>query len=131
MSWDKENKLEINHEYRKNISIFHIKGTLTMNEVPIFNKYINTYSKYNNIALEMEKLNFIDSSGIGAMISILSRLKSTNGNLYCYNLNDDIMSTLKMAKLETFLEILSKKDFNRKFPTISSFEDILKKRNED
>ncbi len=131
MSWDKEDKLEINHEYRKNISIFHIKGTLTMNEVPIFNKYINTYSKYNNIALEMEKLNFIDSSGIGAMISILSRLKSTNGNLYCYNLNDDIMSTLKMAKLETFLEILSKKDFNRKFPTISSFEDILKKRNED
>ncbi len=131
MSKEKKDALEITHEYRKNVSIFHIKGSLTMKEVPSFHNYIRENTKDNNIALEMNNLSFMDSSGIGALISILARLRSTNGNLFCYNLNDDILTILKMAKLQTFLEIMTTKDFNRKFPKISSFEDILKKRNEE
>ncbi len=126
-----KNRFEIEHEHRKDISIFHLKGSLTMNVVPIFTSYVNKNKERLNIALEFGEVDFIDSSGIGSIINILTNLKSTNGKLICYNLTDDIFSIFKMAKLNSFLQIITKREFNRKYPRVESFEDIMKNRNDE
>lgn len=120
---------EISHENRKKITIFHLKGGLTMPEVPTFTNYVNDKKEKPNIALDFGEVTFIDSSGIGAIISILSDLKTTNGKLVCYNLTEEIHSIFKLAKLTSFLQIVSRREFNRKYPRVQSFEDIL--RNKD
>ncbi|MFW5799581.1 MAG: STAS domain-containing protein [Spirochaetota bacterium] len=127
----KDKGINITHETRKNVTIFHLNGSLTMLEVPVFNKYIYENKDKNIIAIEFGGVDFIDSSGIGALVSILSNLKSTNGQLICYNLSDYIKSIFDMAKLGSFLNILSKREFNRKYPKVGNFEDIMRKRKDD
>lgn len=126
-----KNRFDITHEHRKDISIFHLKGSLTMDGVPVFTNYVNENKEKLNIALEFGEVEFIDSSGIGSIINILTGLKDKKGQLICYNLPEEVLSIFKMAKLNSFLQILTRREFNRKYPRVESFEDILKKRRDN
>lgn len=63
------------------------------------------------IALNLGELNYIDSSGIGSLIRCMNMAIKENIIFLCYNLNENIKKTFKIAKLEQCFPILSEEEF--------------------
>lgn len=79
----------------------------------IFNKQLD--SKPSVIAVEMGKLDYIDSSGIGSLIKCLNALKTKNGKLILVGMKPMITNVFKLAKLDMFFEILTRPEFDAKY----------------
>lgn len=64
-------------------------------------------SGINNIAFDFNKLNSINSAGLGILIGILNKIKLSNGSLRLMNINDRIMNIFKITKLDQIFDISS------------------------
>jgi len=58
-----------------------------------------------HIALDFSKLNSINSAGLGVLIGILNKIKSSDGSLKLMNINDRIMNIFKITKLDQIFDI--------------------------
>ncbi|ABZ93871.1 Anti-sigma factor antagonist [Leptospira biflexa serovar Patoc strain 'Patoc 1 (Ames)'] len=95
----------------------------------IFNKLIE--SSPNLVSIEMSRLDYIDSSGIGSLIKSLNSLKNKKGKLLLVGMKPMIQNVFKLAKLDMFFEIMNASDFQSKYVDADSDSDIddLLKRN--
>lgn len=95
----------------------------------IFNKLIE--SSPNLVSIEMSRLDYIDSSGIGSLIKSLNSLKNKKGKLLLVGMKPMIQNVFKLAKLDMFFEIMNSSDFQSKYIDADSDSDIddLLKRN--
>lgn len=62
-------------------------------------------SKIVNIVLDLTKVNWIDSTGLGELIASLSSTKNKDGNLVLANLQGPVKSLLKMTNLNQIFDI--------------------------
>jgi len=67
------------------------------------------------IILNMEEVEYIDSSGIGALIYICSTLKKNNLKLYITNIHGSVKKVIELTKLMGF------------FPIAETLEEALQK----
>ncbi|MBE7411509.1 MAG: STAS domain-containing protein [Leptospiraceae bacterium] len=79
----------------------------------IFNKQLEL--KPETLAIDMNKLDYIDSSGIGSLIKSLNNIKNQKGKLILVGLKPMILNVFKLAKLDMFFQIMSNEDFKLKF----------------
>ena len=81
------------------------------------------------LAVDMNKLDYIDSSGIGTLIKSLNVVKNKKGILILIGLKPMILNVFKLAKLDMFFEIMSNDQFNAKFSSEEDKEidELLKK----
>jgi len=59
-----------------------------------------------NVILDLEKVEFVDSSGLGAMVSAL-KATSRDGNLVLCNVTDEVKSVLELTRLYRIFDITS------------------------
>lgn len=52
-----------------------------------------------NIHVSCEKLEYIDSTGLGALVSILKKVKQYNGDIYLSNLKPNVAKIFKITDL--------------------------------
>jgi len=57
------------------------------------------------IYLEMNKLEYIDSSGIGVIINAAKMVRLKKGDIVIANISDDIRNMFKVINLENFIKI--------------------------
>jgi anti-sigma B factor antagonist len=57
--------------------------------------------------LKMDKLEFIDSSGLGALISILKTLSNSKGNIALCGVNANIMNLFQVTRLDKVFPIFT------------------------
>lgn len=57
------------------------------------------------IAINLEAVNFIDSSGIGILLNFAKKLKEGKGCLYLYNYSEDIKELLDIVDLGDFIPV--------------------------
>jgi anti-sigma B factor antagonist len=61
----------------------------------------------NKILLNLEKLAYIDSSGIGMLIKTTKTLRNNKGDLVLLNVSDDIKKIFGLVKLERLINMFS------------------------
>jgi len=54
-----------------------------------------------NIVIDLEKVNWMNSSGLGLLISGLTTIRSSGGDLKLANMSDRVRRTLEITKLES------------------------------
>nr|WP_232369240.1 STAS domain-containing protein [Leptospira abararensis] len=83
------------------------------------------------VSIDMSRLDYIDSSGIGSLIKSLNSLKNKKGKLILVGMKPMIQNVFKLAKLDMFFEIMNANDFQSKYVSNDSDSDIddLLKRN--
>ncbi|MCW7470415.1 STAS domain-containing protein [Leptospira kanakyensis] len=82
------------------------------------------------VSIEMSRLDYIDSSGIGSLIKSLNSLKNKKGKLILVGMKPMIQNVFKLAKLDMFFEIMSGSDFQSKYvddDSDSEIDDLLKR----
>lgn len=58
-----------------------------------------------NVAIDLTKINYIDSTGIGELVSYLGRFQSRKRKLILVNPSDSIRHVLRVARLDTLFPI--------------------------
>ncbi len=93
-------------EVINNCQIFHLLGQLDAFSEPAFQKVILGYVKpeANQIILDLSKIDFIDSSGIGALVRIVKKLDTVKGKMQIVS-NPRVTQTVKLVRLEKFLNL--------------------------
>jgi len=68
------------------------------------------------IFVDMNKLEYIDSAGIGVLINTAKMIRHKKGDIVLANISDDIRSIFKVISLENFIKI-----YNSEVEAIQSF----------
>ncbi|MFM7191346.1 MAG: STAS domain-containing protein [Microcystaceae cyanobacterium] len=86
--------------------IFRLTGLLDAFSEPTFRKVLSDHiedSPYN-VILDLSKIDFLDSSGLGALVQLAKQAKTKKGSLHIVT-NSRVTQTVKLVRLENFLPL--------------------------
>ena len=99
--------MDITRRESGNIVLLDINGEIDLYNAPEIKDIISGLieeQKYS-IIINLDKVSYIDSSGIGALISSLSNLKKYQGGLKIINVAGSVKKVFELTKLTSFFEI--------------------------
>ena len=104
--------MDISSRVRGDVVILDISGEIDLYNAPeikdIVNKLIE--QKKYSVVINLKEVTYIDSSGIGALISSLSNLKKYQGGLKIINVFASVKKVFELTKLTSFFEIYDSED---------------------
>jgi anti-sigma B factor antagonist len=60
--------------------------------------------------VDFEKTGYIDSSGLGVLVSLSKKVREQGGELRLANLNEDLKTLFELTKLDTLFHIADSRD---------------------
>jgi anti-sigma B factor antagonist len=111
--------LEIEPREREGITILELKGRITMgDEVTAFRQKVRALAQTpdSKVLLNMQQVDYIDSTGLGAIVMGSSAVRGAGGTIKLVNLNRRNVELLVATKLATIFEI-----FNDEQDAVNSF----------
>jgi len=93
-------------EVRDNYQIFRLTGLLDAFSEPAFRKQISKCIEEgpNQIILDLSQIDFVDSSGLGALVQLAKQAQSASGTSQIVT-NARVTQTVKLVRLEQFLAL--------------------------
>src|SRR5262245_57908212 len=93
--------LKIHRRKERNVWVLSLEGRLDAEQVAEFKKTLSAFLKEEapHIVLDLKSLVFIDSTGLGSLISFLRRLEEKGGSLSLIHLNKEVESILEITRL--------------------------------
>jgi anti-sigma B factor antagonist len=111
--------LEITGREREGVTLLDLKGRLTAGqETTAFREKISelTQAGTHNLVANLQGVDYIDSTGLGALVMSATSLRKGGGNMKLLHLNRRNIELLVMTKLATVFEI-----FNDEQDAVNSF----------
>jgi anti-sigma B factor antagonist len=102
--------LEIQQKEREGVPILDLKGRITVGpEATALREKVAslTAAGIKNIVLNLAHVDYIDSTGLGALVIVATSLRKAGGNVKLVNLNRRNIELLVMTKLATVFEIFN------------------------
>ena len=102
--------LDITQREREGIAILDLKGRLTVgDEASAFRDRISALNQAgtHRLVLNLEGVDYIDSTGLGALVMCATSLRKSSGNMKLLHLNRRNIELLVMTKLATVFEIFT------------------------
>jgi len=102
--------LEIHEREREGSTVLELKGRITVGpEASALRDKVSqlTAEGKRNLVLELSGVDFIDSTGLGALVICATSLRKLGGNVKLVNLNRRNIELLVMTKLATVFEIFT------------------------
>lgn len=93
-------------EVRDKCQIFRLVGQLDAFSEPTFRKVLDRCIDEGpkEIILVLSQIDFIDSSGLGALVQLVKKAKTEGGRLQIVT-NPRVTQTVKLVRLENFLSL--------------------------
>ena len=97
-----------NLDVQESYQIFHLTGLLDAFSEPTFRKVIGKHIEDGpkQVILDLSKIDFIDSSGLGALVQLAKQAQAAEGTLQIVT-NPRVTQTVKLVRLEKFLALQS------------------------
>ncbi|MCK5682907.1 STAS domain-containing protein [bacterium] len=109
----KSDRLKFEIEELEKIIILKLVGDLDMYTLPFAKekiKEILAESKVSKIIMDLGKMDYIDSSGLGFFIGTLKKLRDHGGDLKLLNLNSYIKGIFRLIQLDFVIEICESRE---------------------
>ena len=99
--------MEINTTEIDDIPVVRLSGELNLYNAPQLKSHLHGMADEgkSRIVLNLEELEHIDSSGIGVLISAMTRLKKDGGQLKLAAVSGSVRMLLNLTKLHNLFEI--------------------------
>nr|WP_080812107.1 STAS domain-containing protein [Halomicronema hongdechloris] len=93
-------------DVRASYQVFRLTGLLDAFSEPTFRKVLNRCIDEGprNIILDLSAIDFVDSSGLGALVQIVKKAKTEGGSVQVVT-NARVTQTVKLVRLEQFLSL--------------------------
>lgn len=87
--------------------IMKISGNFTVEEVAAFRNEANKAIEegVTNFILDFSECNFIDSTGLGVLVSIYKKCAEKGGNIKLKSMNEKVLQLFKLTRLDRVFEI--------------------------
>lgn len=67
------------------------------------------------VLIDLQDVKFIDSSGLGALVSAMKMVRTAGGKLFVCSLNDQVRMIFELTKMDRIFESFTdRNEFNRK-----------------
>ena len=102
--------LDIQQKDREGIVVLEMKGRITVGkEATALREKVAelTAASQKNLVLDLANVDYIDSTGLGALVMCATTLRKAGGNVKLVNLNKRNIELLVMTKLATVFEIFT------------------------
>jgi anti-sigma B factor antagonist len=102
--------LEIQQHEREGITIFDLKGRITVGpEASALREKVGALAGSGSprAVLNLQHVDYIDSTGLGALVIVATSMRKNGGNVKLLNLNRRNIELLVMTKLATVFEIFT------------------------
>ena len=101
--------LQIKEHEREGVTILKADGRITAKEAGDLRSEISRLlaAKTVNIVLDLESADYLDSTGLGAMVICYNQLKQAGGSLKLLRVNRRNVELLALTKLHTVFEIFT------------------------
>lgn len=100
--------MEIGFRKYKDVYIVDVKGDMDLYNAhelkDVVNKLIT--KKINKIIINLESVDYIDSSGVGALIHIFTSIKRNKYQLRITNVHGSVAKVIKLTKLMGYFPIV-------------------------
>ena len=98
--------LVVKREKQESLLIFSVTGEIDVYSATDFKRtiYEGSWGK-NKVIIHLSKVNFIDSTGLGVLVSILRRLRSQGGNLRLVITDKELLKTFEVTSLNRLFSI--------------------------
>jgi len=100
--------LDIARREREGIALLDLKGRITMGaEVSAFRDAIENAATDSGarLILNMREVEYVDSTGLGALVMCSTRLKKSNGAAKLVHVNRRNIELIVMTKIDTIFEV--------------------------
>lgn len=99
--------MELSSEHVGDICILTIPDeTLTADNVKSFRTEMDQFLIPNaRILLDLGQLRFVDSSGIGSIISVMKKIKSSGGELKLCSVSKTVNSVFELVKINLLVDV--------------------------
>ena len=94
---------------KEGVLVFQVNGEINISTSPDLKKQFEKQSS-KKIVVDLEKVNYIDSSGLATLVEILKRTKSQGGSLGLSGLSEKVKSLFEITKLDKLFVILHTQD---------------------
>ncbi|WP_101773726.1 STAS domain-containing protein [Peptostreptococcus faecalis] len=96
-----------NYENNNDIWTVKLSGELDISSSEDLTRELNSDidKKISDIKLDMSNLDYIDSTGIGAVVVAMKRLKENNKEIYIYNAKDNVKKIFRITGLDQIIRM--------------------------
>lgn len=111
--------LEIGHREREGVILMDLKGRITIgDEATIFRAAVEKVASQPGVRLllNMQDVDYVDSTGLGALVMCSIRLKKSDGVAKLVNANRRNIELIVMTKIDSIFEV-----FDDETDAINSF----------
>ncbi len=100
-------KIECQIDNARKIKVFHVEGELDVHHVKNLKSEImdSIESTGWTYELNMDKVAYLDSSGLGMLVYLKKEISRHNGKLRIVKLNEPVLNVFKLTKLDEFFEL--------------------------
>jgi anti-anti-sigma factor len=86
--------------------LFRLAGLLDAFSEPTFRKVLDKFVDEgpSNLILDLSQIDFVDSSGLGALVQLVKKVQGAGGSLQVVT-NPRVTQTVKLVRLEQFLSL--------------------------
>ena len=104
--------MEIDFKDLGDHKIIQVSGEVDLYNVSELKKalFSVTDGSHQSVVVDMKNVNYMDSSGIGALVAGQKKMKAHNGHFALVNIHDDVLNILKLATLDKFFKIYDTED---------------------
>lgn len=111
--------LDISLREREGIALMDLKGRITAgDEASAFRDAVEKFTAQGDarLILNMQSVDYVDSTGLGAMVMCSTRIKNSGGLAKLVNVNRRNIELLVMTKIDTMFEV-----FDDEIEAVNSF----------
>lgn len=99
--------MQLSHRIEKQMVLLQMEGNLALDGVSDVKNYVKPFiedSEIKAVILNFSKVNFIDSSGIGLIVSLFKYLQQHHGRLLLCELSAKNSEVFSMTRLDRVLD---------------------------
>ncbi len=86
------------------VTVFQVNGEINISSSPDLRKHFEKLSS-KKIVLDLEKVTYVDSSGLATLVEMLKKTKSKGGILGLAGMTDKVKSLFEITKLDKLFAI--------------------------
>lgn len=118
--------LEISPKRKGDVVLVELRGELDMYHAKDLRQFCSKLFErpYTKIILSFQRVTYIDSSGLGAMITIDKEAKKRKVALYFVKIDGAVKKTIELAKLDDHLPIVADEEEAMKLLQSSTGQDV-------
>lgn len=100
-------KIDSSFNVEENVWNVALIGELDVSSAEVFKKSLNDLVDENsqNIKIDLDKLEYIDSTGLGVMVGVLKRLKVNGKGIYLSNPISNVRKILEITGLDKIFNV--------------------------